>query len=107
MSLERLAAAGLPEPKVLIAADDVTRGKPDPEPYLIAADHLGVAPKDALVFEDAPSGLASAKAAGIRAIANRHTRRDENLSDALTIIDDLRSVEIENDGEIIRLSIRN
>ncbi len=58
----RLAAVGI-LPKTLIAADDITRGKPDPEPYLLAARTLGVDPADCVVFEDAPAGLQAYRAA--------------------------------------------
>lgn len=53
---------------VVVAGDDVTHGKPHPEPYLSAAELLGVAPADCLAFEDSPTGLASAEAAGCHAI---------------------------------------
>ena len=53
---------------VVVAGDDVTNGKPHPEPYLRAAELLGVAPEDCLAFEDSPTGLASAEAAGCHAI---------------------------------------
>lgn len=51
---------------VLVGAEDYTRGKPDPEPFLTAAARLGVAPADCLVFEDADSGIAAANAAGMQ-----------------------------------------
>ncbi len=65
----RLRHTGLPWPKVLVTADDVRRGKPDPEPYLTAAARLGVAPERCLVLEDAPAGIDAAKAAGMSALA--------------------------------------
>ncbi|MGO3885516.1 MAG: HAD-IA family hydrolase [Mycetocola sp.] len=65
----RMEAAGLPIPPVVITAESVSRGKPDPEGYLAAASRLGVSPADAIVAEDAPAGLAAAHAAGMRAIA--------------------------------------
>jgi mannitol-1-/sugar-/sorbitol-6-phosphatase len=68
LSTSRLKNAGLPIPPVFVTGDQVERGKPDPECYLLAASLLGVAPADALVLEDAPIGIAAAKAAGIRAI---------------------------------------
>lgn len=51
---------------VLVGAEDYTHGKPSPEPFLVAAEKLGVAPKDCLVFEDADAGIASAEAAGMQ-----------------------------------------
>ena len=65
----RLRSAGLPEPRLLITAEDVKRGKPDPEGYLAAASALGVHPSRCLVLEDAPAGLAAGRAAGARVIA--------------------------------------
>lgn len=54
--------------EITVAHDDVTSTKPDPEPYLLAARHLGVDPADCLVFEDSPTGAASAVAAGCRVV---------------------------------------
>lgn len=65
----RLRIAGLPHPPVLIAAEDVGAGKPDPEPYLTAAAELGAAPEGCIVFEDAPAGIRAARAAGMQVIA--------------------------------------
>lgn len=69
----RLDLAGLPTPAVTITAEDVHRGKPDPEGYRQAAAALGVAPADCGVFEDAPAGLAAAAAAGMVAIRVGYT----------------------------------
>jgi len=60
----RIAAAGLPTPAVLVTADDVPVGKPDPAPYLKGAALLGFPPARCLVVEDAPAGVSSARAAG-------------------------------------------
>jgi len=64
----RIAAAGLPIPDVLVAAEDVERGKPAPDPFLLGARKLGLAPADCLVFEDTLAGLKSAEAAGMDSI---------------------------------------
>jgi sugar-phosphatase len=65
----RMAAAGLPMPAIAVTAEQVSRGKPDPEGYLKAAALLGAEPAEALVFEDAPAGIAAGVAAGIRTVA--------------------------------------
>lgn len=65
----RMDAAGLAMPATAVTADLVTRGKPHPEGYLRAAELLGVDPADAVVFEDAPAGIAAGLAAGIRTVA--------------------------------------
>ena len=73
-SLEALGILHLFE--TLVCAGDYERGKPDPEPFLLAAERLGVAPKDCLVFEDAEIGIRAARAAGMAAvrIAQPHER---------------------------------
>lgn len=60
----RAREAGIPTPTVTVTFDDVSRGKPDPEPYVHAAELLGADPKRCLVVEDAPAGVASGRAAG-------------------------------------------
>lgn len=52
----------------IVTGDDVVRGKPDPEPYLLVAERLGVDPRGCLAFEDAPAGLSSARAAGMAVV---------------------------------------
>ena len=64
----RIRHTGLPMPRVLVPADEITRGKPDPEGYLTAAARLGRAPGECVVVEDAPAGLEAARAAGMRSI---------------------------------------
>ncbi|MEU3571876.1 HAD-IA family hydrolase [Kitasatospora sp. NPDC036755] len=64
----RLAAAGLPEPDVLLAAEDFERGKPDPEGYLKGAAALGAPAAACVVFEDARAGVEAALAAGMRCV---------------------------------------
>jgi HAD superfamily hydrolase (TIGR01509 family) len=53
----------------VVTADDVTRTKPDPEPYLTAAKLLGVEPVRCVVLEDSPNGVAAATAAGCAVVA--------------------------------------
>jgi mannitol-1-/sugar-/sorbitol-6-phosphatase len=65
LATARIRAAGLPAPRVLVTADDVQTGKPDPEPYLHGARLLGVQPGRCLVVEDAPAGVESARNAGM------------------------------------------
>lgn len=60
----RLQAAGLPQPAVMVTSEDVERGKPAPDCFLLGAKRLGHAPGDCLVFEDTPAGIAAAEAAG-------------------------------------------
>lgn len=64
----RMKAAGLGMPATTVTSEAVTRGKPDPEGYLTAAALLGAEPADVVVFEDAPAGIAAARAAGMRTV---------------------------------------
>lgn len=64
LALARLNAAGITPPPVLITAEDIRAGKPDPEGYLLAAARLGADPRRCLVVEDSPAGAAAGHAAG-------------------------------------------
>jgi mannitol-1-/sugar-/sorbitol-6-phosphatase len=81
----RLAAAGLAAPGVLVSADEVARGKPAPDPYLLAAERLGVDPAACLVFEDAPAGIAAARAAGMTVWAVSTTHAADALGGAARV----------------------
>ena len=60
----RLAAAGIPQPRIMVTAEDVSVGKPDPQGYLLGAERLGVNASDVLVFEDVLAGVMAGEAAG-------------------------------------------
>lgn len=64
LALRRMAAAGISEPAVMITAEDVAAGKPDPAGYRLAAKRLGLEVGDCLIFEDATVGIQAAEAAG-------------------------------------------
>ena len=68
LAVVRLEAAGVPLPEVLVAAEDVSRGKPDPQGFLLAAERLGVPIARCVVFEDAEAGLVAAVASGGRVV---------------------------------------
>ena len=65
----RWAGAGLVVPNLVVTADHVTKGKPDPEPYLRGAEMIGVEPNEIVVFEDAPAGGIAARSAGCVVVA--------------------------------------
>lgn len=94
-AVTRLAHTGLPSPHVLITADDVARGKPAPDPYLLAAERLGILAARCVVVEDAPAGIASARAAGARVIAIASTMSREALGDADAIVPRLEDLTFE------------
>ncbi|MFG3254747.1 HAD family hydrolase [Streptomyces sp. NPDC048172] len=76
----------------LVTADDVTRGKPDPEGYVRACALLDVRPEDAVVFEDAPAGIEAARRAGAFCVALTVTQPAEALAGAGLVLPDLTGV---------------
>ncbi|GAB2854847.1 HAD family hydrolase [Streptomyces deserti] len=100
----RLDAVGI-LPKTLVAADDVTRGKPDPEPYLLAARALGVDPAHCVVFEDAPAGLAAGRAAGMTTVALTTTHQADEL-DADLVVRDLSALSVLVTDGGVEISVR-
>ncbi len=78
----RLAAAGLPRPRLFITSSDIVNGKPHPEPYLKAAATLGFPAAECIVVEDVPAGIRAGKAAGARVIALTTTSPEPELRQA-------------------------
>jgi sugar-phosphatase len=105
LAIARLGYAGLPVPRHMVTADDVIRGKPSPEPFLKGAALLGIAPADCLVFEDSPAGIASARSAGMKAIALQTTYPLNQLHDAGAIIGNLAGVKATLQDGNIRLEL--
>jgi sugar-phosphatase len=89
LATARLRGAGLEPPAVLVTADRIAHGKPDPEPFLLGARELGVDPARCLALEDAPSGIESAHAAGIPVVAFRTSHPEGELEQATVILDSL------------------
>jgi len=99
LALLRMAAAGLPIPAVLVTAEDVTRGKPAPDGYALAAQRLGVTADACLVFEDAPAGLLAGEAAGADVLVITVTHRHDFQTTHPTLADYERvRIEIDQDG---------
>jgi len=78
----RIKAAGLPLPTKMITSNDITHGKPHPEPYLKGAAILGFPAAECIVLEDAPAGICAGKAAGAKVIAFRTTVPESALHQA-------------------------
>lgn len=93
-ALTRLHYAGLPLPSHLISADDVDKGKPNPDPYLLAAKKINKKPERCVVIEDAPAGVTAAKAAGAYVIAVTTSHVESELLHADIITDSLTSIEV-------------
>jgi len=95
----RMASAGLAPAQVLVTGEDVDRGKPFPDPYLLAAERLGLPPERCAVFEDAPAGIAAARAAGVETIVG--VGAAAAAEDVTVTIADLRGVRF--DGQCLRV----
>jgi sugar-phosphatase len=104
----RLAESGIPVPERLVTANQVTRGKPHPEPFLAGAALLGFAPQDCVVFEDSSSGTKAGRAAGCTVVATTFSHPIEALDAAHYLVNDLTGVRVETqeggDGLILRFA---
>jgi sugar-phosphatase len=94
LATSRIKVGGLPTPDVFVTFDDITHGKPHPEPYLLGASKLGVDPGECLVFEDAPAGIEAGKAAGMKVIGVPSTYGPERLTQADAICKGLEYVSV-------------
>ncbi|MDN4056202.1 HAD-IA family hydrolase [Massilia sp. YIM B02763] len=103
LALARIAAAGLPLPDVLVSAEDVQRGKPAPDPFLLGAEKLGVAAGDCLVFEDTLAGLQSAQAAGMDSVVITVTHTHPVETDAFGTVDYARLRAVRTQDGLLRL----
>jgi sugar-phosphatase len=89
---------GVPIPKILVTADDVRCGKPDPEPYRKGAELLQVNPVECVVVEDAPAGIRAAHAAGMKVISLPTTYSVSELHEADAIVSGLPKIKVSIDG---------
>ncbi len=85
-ALRLLKRLDLPVPRIFVSHGDAARGKPSPDPYILAAARLGIAPRKCIVIEDAPAGVTAARCAGARVIAVTNTNPAAALGEADIII---------------------
>jgi mannitol-1-/sugar-/sorbitol-6-phosphatase len=98
LATTRMRRFGIPVPDILVTADDVRQGKPDPEPYRRGAELLKANPADCVVIEDAPAGIRSARSAGMKVISLPTTYPASELHEADVIIAGLGSLKVSLDG---------
>ena len=105
----RIKAAGLPVPRRMITSNDITHGKPNPEPFLKGASVLGFPASECIVFEDVPAGVRAGKSAGARVIAFTTTVGDPALKEAgaTWILKSCADVRVANHGEDLTLSLNS
>jgi sugar-phosphatase len=102
----RIIGAGLPLPNVIVPVDEIRNGKPEPEGFLRAAERLGVAPEECLVFEDTRPGIEAGLNAGMQVVGLLTTVPAEQLRHQ-PLIRDFRDVTIQFDGERLKVELRD
>ena len=100
VSLKGLGRAHLFE--AIVTGSDVTRGKPDPQVFLLAAQRMGLEPSRSAVIEDAPAGIAAAVAGGMTAIALAGTAPTAKLTQAHLVVTSLRELTPRRISELIK-----
>jgi sugar-phosphatase len=102
LARRRLEAAGLPLPKFMVTAEDVSIGKPNPQCYILGAERLGVSTRDCLVFEDVAAGITAGEAAGadVMVVTATHHDKMETLHPTLSSYDEI-SVRISADRKML------
>jgi len=102
-----LNIAGVPVPDVMIVAEDVSHGKPAPDPYLLGAQKCGVSPERCLVVEDAPAGVRSGQAAGCQTLAlcTSHSREQMLTAEAEFLVQDLSWVSMRRTNDGVEVTI--
>lgn len=105
LAMRRLQAAGIAPPALLVTAEDVASGKPDPACYVLGAQRLGVPVQDCLVFEDATVGIRAAEAAGADVVVVTSTHL-QPMATVHATIEGYEQVRVHrNDDGLLRLSI--
>lgn len=105
LATSRLRLGNLPIPRVLVSADEVVKGKPDPEPFLKGAELLGVNAEECLVIEDAPAGIRAAHAGGMKVIALPSTYPVSELQEADAVVQGLGQVAVLRSKKGLRVEV--
>ncbi|MBL1417147.1 MAG: HAD-IA family hydrolase [Moritella sp.] len=99
-----LLASGFELPDSMVCAEDVTYGKPHPDPFILAAKSLGLDPQSCIAFEDSPVGIKSAKDAGCFTIALLTSHKKSDLALADLIVDSFSVLSIRQNNAVYELS---
>ncbi|AOV96401.1 sugar phosphatase [Edwardsiella hoshinae] len=95
----RCKAAGLPKPAVFVTAEQVQRGKPEPDAYLLGAQKLGLAPGACAVVEDAPAGILAGLTAGCQVIAVNAPAETPKLDKTTLVLRSLAQITVTRVGD--------
>ena len=101
----RMGFAALAMPSKFVTADQVSHGKPHPEPYLKGAKRLGFSAQDCIVFEDTAAGIQSAKAAGTKVVGLTTTYPASALNGANVILKDLSGIKVQLENGSLKLTL--
>lgn len=96
MAETSLRASGFELPEIMICGEDVSIGKPHPEPFVLAAENLGLNAMSCVAFEDSPAGVKSAKEAGCFTVAILTSHKESELALADLIVNSFSDLAIEN-----------
>jgi mannitol-1-/sugar-/sorbitol-6-phosphatase len=102
----RLSCAGLPSPSVVVSAESVSRGKPDPEGYCLGAHRLGWSAAETTVIEDAPAGISAGSRSGALVIALTTTHSAPIVRSASVVVSDLSDIAVRLSGQYLVVSAR-
>lgn len=100
LARRRIEAAGLPLPDIMIAGEDVSKGKPDPSCFRLGAQSLGASPQTCLVFEDSKAGIEAGSTAGCDVLVVTATHRDPLSTGHLQIVNFLEVQANCADGDL-------
>jgi sugar-phosphatase len=98
LAVNRMKKFGIPVPEIMVTANDVSNGKPDPEPYRLGAELLKTDPAQCVVLEDAPAGIRSAHGAGMKVISLPSTYPKSALHEADAIVGSLSDITVTVNG---------
>ena len=102
IALPRLKAARIPVPEVFVTAEQITRGKPHPDAFLMGAARLGLRPEAIVAFEDTLAGVQSAASAGMRVVA----MTEEAAAEAEVAISSFLDIRVELEGGELSLEFK-
>jgi sugar-phosphatase len=105
LARRRMAHANLPVPVILVAAEDVSQGKPAPDGYQRAAERLAVDPSTCVVIEDTPAGIQAGRLARARVIALSTTFQEVALVGADVVANSLADVKIQSSASGVLLEV--
>jgi len=104
VAIARMNAVGL-SPLHAVFGEEVVNGKPAPDPYLLAAERMGLNTRDCIVFEDTAAGVRSGQAAGMRVIAISGREKRQDLMNADAVVQDYRSVYLKTTADGLQVQL--